>query len=73
MSNKQQAIKWTNADTIHWSIFVALGGDVLTHSFLDRYYSDHADDNVRIILLNKIIETLSLYMVLMMMSHHLYR
>ena len=25
--NKQQAIIWTNADLIHWRIYVALGGD----------------------------------------------
>ena len=25
----QQAIIWTNADLIHWSIYAALGGDEL--------------------------------------------
>ena len=27
--NRQQAIIWTNADPIHWRIYVALGGDEL--------------------------------------------
>ena len=25
----RQAIIWTNADSIHWRIYAALGGDVL--------------------------------------------
>ena len=29
--NKWQAIIWTNADPIHWSVYVAQGGDELTH------------------------------------------
>ena len=28
--NGRQAIIWTNADPIHWRIYVALGGDELT-------------------------------------------
>ena len=28
--NRRQAIIWTNADPIHWHIYVALGGDKLT-------------------------------------------
>ena len=28
--NRWQAIIWTNADPIHWHIFVALGGDEVT-------------------------------------------
>ena len=28
--NRWQAIIWTNADPIHWSIFLALGGDEVT-------------------------------------------
>ena len=27
--NRQQAIIWTNADPVHWRIYVALGGDEL--------------------------------------------
>ena len=27
--NKRQAIIWTNADSIHWRIYAALGGDEL--------------------------------------------
>ena len=27
--NKRQAITWTNADPVHWGIYVALGGDEL--------------------------------------------
>ena len=27
--NRRQAIIWTNADPIHWRIYVALGGDEL--------------------------------------------
>ena len=27
VSNRRQAITWTNADPIHWRIYVALGGD----------------------------------------------
>ena len=29
MPNRRQAIIWTNADLIHWCIYVALGGDEL--------------------------------------------
>ena len=32
--NGQQAIIWTNADPIHWRIYVALEGDELTHCCL---------------------------------------
>ena len=28
--NRWQAIIWTNADPIHWSIYAAIGGDELT-------------------------------------------
>ena len=28
--NRQRAIIWTNADPVHWHIYVALGGDELT-------------------------------------------
>ena len=28
--NRRQAIIWTNADPIHWRIYVSLGGDELT-------------------------------------------
>ena len=30
-TNRWQAIIWTNADPIHWCIYVALRGDELTH------------------------------------------
>ena len=30
--NRHQAIIWTNADPVHWCIYVALGGDELTGS-----------------------------------------
>ena len=29
--NRRQAITWTNADSIHWRIYAALGGDELTN------------------------------------------
>ena len=31
MPNRQQAIIWTNADPIHWRIYVALVGDELSN------------------------------------------
>ena len=43
--NMQQAIIWTNADLIHWCIYVTLGGDELNclaedmKSYLLYYYS----------------------------------
>ena len=30
MTNRRQAIIWTNADSIHWRIYAALGEDELT-------------------------------------------
>ena len=33
MQNRQQAIIWTNADSIHWSIYVALWGDELRNNW----------------------------------------
>ena len=32
--NRRQAITWTNDDLVHWCIYVALGGDELTHCSL---------------------------------------
>ena len=32
--NKRQAITWTNADTLNWCIYTALGGDELNHKML---------------------------------------
>ena len=34
--NRRQAISWSNADLVHWPIYVALGGDELTHCPLDK-------------------------------------
>ena len=31
--NRRQAIKWTNAEPIHWRTFAALGGDELTEEY----------------------------------------
>ena len=42
--NRRQAIIWTNANPIHWSIYAALGGDELSdwciHHFLWKHYND---------------------------------
>ena len=35
--NRQQAIIWTNADTIHWRIYAAPGGDELIMEDKDLY------------------------------------
>ena len=32
--NRQQAITWTNADLVYWCIYVALGGDELTGTYV---------------------------------------
>ena len=39
MLNRRQAIIWTDADTIHWRIYVAMGGDELTQLIHDMVYS----------------------------------
>ena len=36
--NRRQAIIWTNADLIHWSIYAALGGDALSPKQWWRVY-----------------------------------
>ena len=35
--NRQQAIIWTNADLIHWSLYAALGGDELISDALKAF------------------------------------
>ena len=37
MPNRWQSIIWTNANKIHWHIYVALGGDELTYSRLNFF------------------------------------
>ena len=34
--NRQQAIMWANADSIHWRIYAALGGDELSDPPSDK-------------------------------------
>ena len=38
--NRRQAVIWTNADPIHWRIYLALGGEEL--SLLIRHLASHA-------------------------------
>ena len=40
MPNRQQAIIWTNADPIHWCIYVAQGGDELNTVPVDGLATD---------------------------------
>ena len=35
--NRRQAIIWTNADPNYWRIYVALGGDGLSHNNINLY------------------------------------
>ena len=46
--NWRQAIIWTNADPIHWRIYVPLGGDELTYKQLEMHgaYVSTAATNV---------------------------
>ena len=38
--NRRQAIIWTSADTIHWRMYAALGGDELTINDLEHTFDD---------------------------------
>ena len=44
MPNRRQAIIWTNIDPIHWRIYAALGGDVL--SLIPAWISNHMPTKV---------------------------
>ena len=41
--NRQQAIIWTNADTIHWCLYAALGGDEL-NLFKGEMWCSHGSE-----------------------------
>ena len=43
----RQTIIWTNADTIHWSIYAALGEDKLNVGLADLYWLERSADDRR--------------------------
>ena len=47
--NKGHAIIWTNADLIHWCIYVALGGDefmeIPSCEIINNWRNDHSKTN----------------------------